>query len=102
MAATDKVEPLSEPDEKESIAEDVNIPGEMLGETASLEDVTTNDSPSHDLSDSAKEAGLEDVAEIKGSAHDGQFEDITTKKTTDMPQTRALRPRGNAMKGKDT
>ena len=97
MAATDKVEPLSEPDEKESIAEDVNIPGEMLGETASLEDVTTNDSPSHDLSDSAKEAGPEDVQEIKGSAHDGWFEDIatqenvTTEDITDMPQTRDLR-----------
>ena len=45
LVPTNEVEPLSEPDEKESVTEDV----------------TTDDVSSQDRRDSAKEAGLEEV-----------------------------------------
>ena len=98
----------SEPDEKKSVTEDVNVPEEMLGDTATQEDVTADDASSHDLSDSTKEAGLEDVNETKGDAHDELLKDITSQEdvTTDEPLNvlpkRSQRLLETAMKDKDT
>ena len=39
----DKVEPLSEPDAKDTIAEDVSIPAKMLRDTVTLKDIAAKD-----------------------------------------------------------
>ena len=65
----------------------------MLGDTATQEEVTADNASSHDLSDSDKEAGLQDVNETKGDAHDELLKDIATQEdvTTDDTAERAAK-----------
>ena len=90
LGSTDKVELLRTPASYIFGPSGACCPGPPSG-TATQEDITADVASSHDLSDSARETGLEDANETKGSLHHELLKDIDTQKnvTTDDAAERA-------------
>ena len=83
-AAEVEAAPEAEPME---VATEDEASDELLMDTAAQEDVSADDAPGHDLSEWAKEAGLEEMHETEDEAPDELLRDIAAQEDTTADNT---------------